>query len=360
MRAKRTTKILPGEKLGKTIYNTDGTPLLVRGVTLSARRLMRLEEEGILLIYVDDELSEGIESSNPISDETLIKGSIEIAKVFESIKDQTRLSNGKDKDLTYVYESLHIETLSKLIDDVQGELMEHPDALYQIMNISSVDMYTYKHSMDVAILAMLIGKEMGYLDKEIKYIGMGGLLHDIGKAHIPLDILTKNKNLEEDEWDEMKLHSDYGYNLLRDVVTLHGYVKQMVYYHHERLDGSGYPKGLKGDEISPFVRIITVSDVFNALASNRHYREAMTPKKILEILYAESINKLDHRVVSALLKLVHIYPEGSMVKLSDGREAIVIKSTKEAPERPTIMIVESGEEVDLMKQLTLSIDDLIL
>lgn len=356
MRIEKTHQVIPGTLLGRTIYRADGLPLITRGTVMTERLLNRLQDEDILMIYVDDPIADGIEPSSPIRDVTLLKGTQVVKKLFDVLRGALNLKGQSEANLTYVYDSKLVEELQSLLDDIVDDLGTNPDTLYQILHISSVDQYTYRHSVDVAVLSMMIGQELGYDYKTVKHLGLGGLLHDIGKAHVDGQVLTKDAALTPDEWLEMKKHPLYGYNAIRDVLSIHGYVKQIVLQHHERLDGSGYPYGLSGDEINLLTRIVAVSDIFNALGSNRSYRQAMSPDKIIDILYSEAIYKLDKNVIQTLLKVVHVYPEGSMVKLADGREAIVVESRKLAPTRPLIKILQSGEHIDLMQRLTLFID----
>lgn len=360
MRGKATNKVQPGEKLGRTIFRDDGTVLVTKGTSLTQGMLSRLIREDILLIYIEDEISQGIEPTNVIADQRVLKGSVEMKNVFKEIKDSVRFSSDqRDQRLRYVYDSLHIETLSKFLDDIEQDLFENKDALYQVFNMFSADMYTYKHSVDVAILAMLIGKELGYTTKDIKLLGFGGILHDIGKSQIPTEVLNKKGKLTDEEWSLLQRHPEIGYELIKDVISLNGHVKQMVRYHHERNDGSGYPFALKDDQLTEFIKIIIVADIFNAIASNRIYRVALTPEKIMEYIHQETVYRLDYNVVNALLRVVHIYPEGVMVELSDGKTYIVVESRKSSPTRPLLRSLETGKLVDLSKELTLLITNIV-
>lgn len=356
MRIEKTKNVTPGTILGRTIYRSDGLPLLTRGTSLSERLLERLCQEEILMLYIDDPTTHGIEPSSPIRDITLLKGTQIVKNVFSVLRNATSLKSTSESELTYVYDSQLMDDLNQVLDDIIDDLGTNPDTLYQIIHMSSVDQYTYKHSVDVAVLAMLMGQTLGFDYKTVKHLGMGGLLHDIGKAHIDLEVLNKKSSLSSEEWQEMKKHSLYGYNAIRDVLSIHGFVKQMVLHHHERLDGSGYPYGLTASDINMLTRVIAVSDIFNALGSNRSYREAMNPDKIIDILYTDAVYKLDKNVIGALLKCVHVYPEGTRVQLTDGRTAIVVESRKVAPTRPLIRLDAQDEYLDLMVSLTLFIE----
>lgn len=360
MRGRLTANVLPGQTLGRTIFRDDGTVLVTKGTTLTAKILSRLIQEEIMLIYIEDALSEGIEPTNVISDHQLLKGTIEMGKVFNEIRKSVCFtSNKRDKRLRYVYDSLHIDSLSQFLDDIENELLSNKDALYQVYNMFTVDTYTYKHSVDVAILSMLIGKELGYNSRDIKILGFGGILHDIGKSQIPVAILNKSEPLTKEEQQLMQQHPEIGYELIKDVISLNGHIKQMVRYHHERNDGSGYPFGLKEGDLTEFIKIIIVADIFNAIGSSRIYREALTPEKIIEYLHQETIYRLDFKVVNALLKVVHIYPEGVVVGLNDGRKGIVVESKKGAQTRPILRNIDTNEVINLSKELTVLITHVI-
>nr|WP_279381213.1 HD-GYP domain-containing protein [Fusibacter tunisiensis] len=217
-------------------------------------------------------------------------------------------------------------------------------------------MYTYNHSAEVAILSMMVAKSMGFNNLFIEKIGMGALLHDIGKMKIDSSIVHKNSELTEDEYEEMKKHPQLGYDLMKEIYNISPISRQIILLHHEKLNGVGYPLGLEESDIPVHVRVVTICDIFNAITSSRSYKKKMNADEALEVLRVESVYELDREIYHHLMKVANIYPAGTLVELSNGQLAIVVKENKEAQTRPVVQIVKSGkraEVLDLMEHLTL-------
>lgn len=194
-------------------------------------------------------------------------------------------------------------------------------------------------------------------------LGVGALLHDIGKILIPSHILNKPTQLSDEEFELVKAHTEYGFDILRRQDQFPSVVAHCAYQHHERIDGSGYPRQLKGNEIHQFGKIIGIADVFDAMTSNRVYRDAMLPHDAMEVLYGGAAIKFDKNMVEQFKKTIALYPNGITVSLSDGRKGIVIRQHPHLFHRPVIRIVEEdGQEVapydiDLSKVLNVMIHD---
>ncbi|MFE4705261.1 HD-GYP domain-containing protein [Peribacillus simplex] len=165
--------------------------------------------------------------------------------------------------------------------------------------------------------------ELNINDKNLEILGLGAILHDVGKMLVPLETLHKTGKLTEKEFEQIQKHADYGFHLIKNVHTVSLIVANCAYQHHERLDGSGYPCRIKGDEIHYSGKIIAVADVFDAVTSNRVYRKAMLPHRGLEVLNAGVGKKFDNTVIEALRRAVAIYPNGLSVELNDGRQGVV-------------------------------------
>ena len=169
---------------------------------------------------------------------------------------------------------------------------------------------------------------------------MGAILHDVGKMNIPFEILGKPGKLTEEEFEMVKKHPEYGFQLLKNIHTVSLHVAHCAYQHHERIDGSGYPRGLKGDEIHELGKIIAVADVFDAVTSNRVYRNAMLPHEGLEILYAGAGNQFEVSIVEAFRRAVAIYPMGLTVELNDDRKGVISGQNIGIGDRPIVRIIE--------------------
>jgi len=201
--------------------------------------------------------------------------------------------------LTRVKTLLNVKMLNNNLTSIEN-------VLFSLANVvEAKDSYTQGHIERVASLARALGKRMGLSKKEIHALRLGGILHDIGKLAVPESILNKPGPLDPEEWEIMKEHSNVGYNISLPLKKNLGRALDIIKNHHEKLDGSGYPDGLKGDELSMSSRIMAVVDIYDALITNRPYRKGMRKEKAFEILTNEAEEgKLDKKVVEALIKSV--------------------------------------------------------
>jgi putative nucleotidyltransferase with HDIG domain len=202
---------------------------------------------------------------------------------------------------------------AKLHRDLQESYLELAMSLAEAVEIK--DRYTRGHSDLVSRYAVAIAERLGMTDKELEVIQRGGMLHDVGKIGIEEAILNKKGELTEEEFDEIKKHTIYGADILAPIAFLRG-ERDIVLQHHEKMDGSGYPYGLKGDEISTGARIIAVCDVYEGITSHRPYRKPMGPKKVVELLEQEAGDKLDARIVRTFLEIYREagYKKGRVAK----------------------------------------------
>lgn len=228
-------------------------------------------------------------------------------------------------------------TTQKLIDN----LSSNEDVFVNITDMKMYDDYTYHHSLSVAIMAIAIGQEMGLDNNMLNELGAAGLLHDIGKLSIPIEIINKPGKLTPEEFEIVKKHPVYAAQHLgeRNVVS------QNIYYaileHHERVDGTGYPYHLSGTGIHPYARILAVADVYDALTSKRPYRVPSPPNEAIEYIMGGVGSHFDENVVKAFLRKVAPYPTGCHVILSNGEKACVLKNFREAPLRPLVSVIDT-------------------
>ncbi|MCB0405604.1 MAG: HD-GYP domain-containing protein, partial [Bdellovibrionales bacterium] len=181
-----------------------------------------------------------------------------------------------------------------LIEEVVKFISEDMEAATSLMRLSNHDYYTYNHSVNVAVYSIALAKQILGDDKIVLVAaGFGGLLHDIGKRKVDLKILNKEGPLEREEWREMKKHPDYGLDFLRSYVHVPQEAREIVGQHHENFDGTGYPTGLRDEQISKLARICSIADVFDALTTTRSYREAMSPTEALETMFSMQPGKFD-------------------------------------------------------------------
>jgi HD-GYP domain-containing protein (c-di-GMP phosphodiesterase class II) len=251
---------------------------------------------------------------------------------------------------------VNVETAMSLVEEIAASIDRNEGALISLVRLKTKDDYTYMHSIAVCAMMTALAKELGLGDAEIRQAGLAGLMHDIGKADVPLDILNKPGALTDQEFTTVKLHPEKGHALLLkasigDPVTL-----DVCLHHHEKIDGSGYPKRLKGDQISVFAKMGAVCDVYDAVTSNRPYKVGWEPGMSLQRM-AQWKNHFDQIVFKAFVKSIGIYPIGSVVILKSGRLAVVVDQSTKSLLQPIVKVFFSTksksriqvETVDLSK-----------
>lgn len=242
------------------------------------------------------------------------------------------------------------ESLAPL-EEVVGRLVStvvfDKRALVNINDLKSYDEYTYHHSLSVAVLSIAIGRQMGFSTNQLNKLGLAAIMHDIGKTAVPQELIQKPSRLSEWEYIQVKEHARAGTSYLINSSVGDEKLWRAVLCHHEKLDGTGYPLGLKGFDIPMWSRIISAADVYDALTSARPYRVPMQPADALEYVMGGIGSAFDYDVVQALVSKVDLYPVGSCVELSNGELAMVMDS--EITNRPVVEILGSGQVVDLFR-----------
>ncbi|RSK28448.1 HD-GYP domain-containing protein [Bacillus sp. HMF5848] len=357
MRLETTHSLHPGTALARQVLNEYGQVLINKGVPLTTRMIQRLQDMGISYVYVEDARTNDIEIVHPISEQLRRESIQSINDIFNQFDRETNISH------IFIIDEASKQLLS-LVRKLSDEIYEKKELVTLLADVFIHDRYIFTHSLNVTLYSIAIAIHQGYSKKDVEIIALGALMHDVGKMLVPQDILMKPSKLTEDEFSQIKKHSSFGFDILRKVNTVSLLVAHCAYQHHERINGSGYPRGLKGEEIHPYAKIIAVADVFDAVTSNRVYRNAMLPHEGLEILYSGVGTLYDVSVVEAFRKAIAIYPVGLSVILSDGRSGIVSKQNHHISERPVIRILKENDahlevpyEVDLSKHLDVMISD---
>ncbi|AMK10498.1 HD-GYP domain-containing protein [Pseudodesulfovibrio indicus] len=246
-----------------------------------------------------------------------------------------------------------LETASAIVESA----VSNPDTLVCLAKLSDFDDYTYTHSINVAAIAVVFGEYIGMSREELILLGVSGMMHDLGKTTVPAAIINKPGRLSKAECEEIKRHPAYGRTILQRNGDIPTQVLEAVKHHHEKYNGSGYPGGLVRKDIPAFARILCLADVYDALTSDRCYKQAILPNKALGIMYGMRDQDFDPMEVQLFIKCLGIFPAGSFVRLNTGEYALVFESNSSQPLTPKIRIVMDQamnpiqtRDVDLMDQ----------
>lgn len=237
------------------------------------------------------------------------------------------------------------DKLAPLIEDITGSIDENPRAFLSIAQLKNRHEYTYMHSVAVCALMINLARELRLNEAAVRDAGMAGLLHDIGKAVMPVEILDKPGALTDDEYGVMKSHPVWGHELLSKSSGVSHNALEVCLRHHERFDGNGYPDGLSGERLSLFARMSALCDVYDAVTSERAYKQPWTPTETIARMRAWT-GHFDPEMFEIFVKSVGIYPIGALVRLKSGRPAMVIGENRDDPTRPPLVSIPETERLD--------------
>ncbi|TYP53785.1 HD-GYP domain-containing protein [Thermosediminibacter litoriperuensis] len=337
-----TTHLLPGMKLAKPVYGNCGELLLNRGVVLTSRYINALKRNNVIVVDVDGPVPyDEMEINETLSEKIRVEA--------------MRVLNSWVKNL----ENTPISSIFESVEALLDEILSGKAVIDHLTDICSSDLYTFAHSVDVCTLAILTGIRLGYSREKLFALGAGSLLHDIGKTLIDPAVLNKPGKLTPEEFKIIMTHPAKGWKLIKNKKgenEVHPRSMNIILNHHERYDGTGYPRNLKGSEIDEFSMICAVADVYNAMTTDRVYRKAFPPNEVYEMFQASGNTKFDLRVINAFLSCVKPYPAGTLVRLSNGTIGCVVSANPPLPFRPKVQLIPSGEILDLEKELSLVIE----
>jgi len=345
MRLIHIDKVTSDMKLGRDIIYRNGK-LLAQGCTNINKYNDRLKNLGINYVYIDDEISKNIEIKEVIAQETKDRSK----KIIEGT--MANIALNKQPDMTAVKD---------LISNILGEILNNKQILFNLTDIKTNDDYTFLHSVNVAVISLVIGKLLNYDKEKMINLGTGALLHDIGKAFIPPEILNKPEKLTDEEFDIMKQHTTLGYEAVKNNSEINSTSRIIILTHHEKVDGSGYPLKLKGDDLHEFAKIIAIADVFDALTSDRVYHPKWPIYQVIEYLTSLAGTQFDVNLIKVFTHNIAVFPNGTLVKLSTGETGIIIDQNKNFPNRPLVKVIKDkdgnciNKVINLMKKVSIVI-----
>lgn len=236
-----------------------------------------------------------------------------------------------------------IQSAKKIVTDLTDNITANPHAMMWLTYLKERHEYTLTHSINVCILALTFGRHMKLHRSDLELLGLGALLHDIGKLRIPSEILDKPGRLTKEEYDIMKSHPEEGYKILKPDASFPMESLEIVLHHHERVNGKGYPGNYSRDEITLITKMASIVDVYDAITSDRCYHDGISPYKALQNIYSWAKDDFDKPLVEEFTSCMGLYPVGTIITLSNGQTAIVISNTPTTRLRPVIMLVKDNQ-----------------
>lgn len=315
-----------GLRLGRAVRDEHGRVLLAMGTPITPGLADALLRRGHTQVYVLDGVADDLVPQNVVTDRTRAVAQTTVRTCFRQMEHGEAVSSKAVQD-----------TVEAILSDLQNA----GGASLEFDVLRSVSDYTFVHSVNVCVYALLVGQELGMSRDELRVLGAGALLHDVGKIFCA-DLCSKPSALDPDEWARIRQHPIDGFEMLRQHHDLHLFVAHTAFQHHERLDGSGYPRGLSGDKILPVARIVAVTDVYDAVTAERPHAPGRPPHQALSIIRDGTPDLFDESVVAALLRRMAWYPTGTPVLLADGSIGVVAEQGEQADEPRVRLLGRAG------------------
>ncbi len=335
-----------GMILGQDILDKNTVLFLSTGTILTPMHILTLQNMAVGVVNIVEKVSDSGLSQPLIIEDRLASEYKKSVENFKVIFKETRLG----KKLVH-------DELESCVEPLLEEIAGNNNIAKRLWQIESCDEYTYDHSVQVCMIAALLGKWLGYKGHELKEIAIAGLMHDIGKINIPDEILNKPDELTEEEFKIMKTHATLGYVLLMNNKDFEDHTLMAVFQHHEWYDGTGYPHGVKGKDINKYARIITIADVYSAMISDRVYRRRKTPFEVARLIMDSTFGCFDPYYSMIFLNKISQFYVGNIVKLTTGEIGEVVMIPRNEPARPLIKV--ENRFVDLMKSMDIEIEEII-
>lgn len=338
----------------RAVYNSRGDVLLADGMTLTATYIRKLAALGVSHVYVEDET---------LNNKAVKRETVKKIKVKDVVARETRSAAVhrirnillKSKEAGQLV--IEPQPLYSTVTEFTDQLLNNDNLVYNLADLRTQDDYTFEHSVNVCVLALMTGITLGYNREQLTVLGVGALLHDLGKVKIPNEILNKPGKLTQEEFAVIKEHTTYGYQMIRAAGKLGEIPSTIAYQHHEHYDGSGYPLGIKGGEFHEYAQITAIADKFDALTATRVYRPAFPVHEAYQMCAVSGNFWFKERVVKAFLNNVAAYPPGIRVQLNNKMTAEVLDTPKGYALFPRIQVIADENNRPVREPFVISLRD---
>lgn len=342
--------------LAEDVYDHFGRILVRNGLSVSDKVVAQLKNAGVFSVYVNDRYSQN-RLTPPISTDLRVELTRELQNMYEIL----RLRHEAEREVS---ESTlrPLNRVLELAEHILYEITRTPRQYLSFTDIKVQELYTVSHSLNVAVLSLLLGMDAGLDRNRQRDVFLGALFHDIGMNFINEKVFMKNGKLDVQEFIKIKEHPQKGYELIKDFSFANAYIKIIVLEHHEKLDGSGYPRQLQDPEIHHLAKLVSVADCYDAMTSDRIYSRAVSPYEALQHISLASGKHLDAKMADLFIRKIMPYPEGCLVRLSDQSVALVETVRESDPLRPVVTPIDGttkqllSTSIDLAQSQELKIE----
>ncbi len=344
--------VKPNSYLGKTLYDSEGRVLLNCGAQLNKNIIQKLIKYEIKSLYI-------IENSYNPEIKLIIKNELR-DKCLNSLKNTF---SGIHKNNIHTGENDSINSIILLAEELLDNILSKDDMVYILSDIKDKNPNIYDHSLNIAVISLVVGIGLKLPKDDLLSLCIGALLHDIGKEFIDKNIIDRDGPLTSQEYEILKEHCEKGYNYIKDIDIIPNDSKAIIHQHHERVDGTGYPRGLAENQINYLARIVSIADAYDALTSERNYMPSLSASDALEYIMSNAGTLFDFEIVKFFSKVVVPFPNGTIVKLSTGDLGMVTETYRNFPLRPEVKIIKSsksereGTVINLIDNLSIVISE---
>ncbi|MGE5403622.1 MAG: HD domain-containing phosphohydrolase [Candidatus Saccharibacteria bacterium] len=317
----------PGMIVGHTIVANSGRPLFIKNTMLSEPNIEQVKSTGVKTVYIKRSLAD-IVLPQTVSNKVFEAVEKNLKQIFDTVKSRR---------------GLNMKVIRRSTAILVEEVSANPDILITMEEMCDYGEYLFNHCINVAILSLMTGISMGYSEGTLMELGTGALLHDIGMTFVDPQIVYKPGALSTYEMSLVRQHTEVGYNILKTAGEFAASTPHIAFQHHERSDGTGYPRGLDKEKIADSAKIVAMADVFEALASDRPYRKGHTLDECIYILEKLEGTYFESDLLNVFMSNIAAYPIGTLVKLTNNQIAVVMSDKQKVPQRPMVTVVLDDE-----------------